>query len=1296
MPMLVDSGSEYTILRYDVWKFLASEHGLKLQPFGYPLQAADGNPMKVWGMFEVPMQLAGHVFKQWVLVGDIDTKGILGNDFFIEHKASFEPWRLHFGVNGVEVPIFKEKHVGFCCRIALAQTVVMEPGQEMMVPGKMVGRKFTPETGMVEATSSFQEKKPGVLVAKSVVASGSPFISLRVMNINSEPVVIHEKTHVALIHPADVVSTDGGWEDPNTSDFEEEMQSLLERSSTELEDDQRQQLKSFLEKHRGLFAKPGELGRTNLTYHRIDTGDHPPIKQPVRRVPFHQRKEIKRQVDEMLQQGVISPSDSPWNNPVLLVKKKDGTARFCLDMRRLNDCTKKDAYPLPRIDDSFDALNGSCWFSTMDLASGYWQVEIHPEDRPKTAFSAVTGGHFHFNTMSFGLCNAPATFERLMERVLSGLQWEICLVYLDDIIVMSKSFEQHLERLETVLKRLGNAGLKLKPKKCVFFRSEVQYLGHLVTSDGLSTDPEKVEKVKSWPVPRSVKEVRAFLGLAGYYRRFIQNFSVIASPLHKLTQKDVKFKWTPACEDAFRKLKSALTTAPVLGYPDFGKEFILDTDACREGCGAVLSQLEEGQERVIAYSSKKFKKAERQYSVTRQELLAVVMAVKHFRHYLYGRRFRVRTDHGSLRWLLNFKDAEGQMARWLETLSMFEFTIEHRPGTQHRNADAMSRRPQEESESDAVQFGGDARCAGVFFSEKFSLEEIKRAQREDLRLEPLILALESKRKPVWKDIARFGVVTKSLWMQWNQLELCDGILYRSFERVGSGKVLQLVVPFKLRKMVMQLAHEHKTAGHLGRDRTLEKIRQNYFWVNYRRDVEDWVRSCEKCQRRKGTPRKRRAAMQPSAVGFPLERVAMDIMGPLPVSEKGNRYVLVIMDYFTKWAEAFPIPNQEAETIAEVFVTQFACRYGIPRQLHTDRGKNFDSRLLRSICRLLEIDKTLTSSYRPQSDGLVERMNRTIADMVAKYVRYDQRDWDIHLPYVLLAYRASPQETSGMSPNFLMFGREVGIPLSLFAGRVPGHDGGVTEEEYALKVHEQLEEAFEIARESARVAQQRQKNYYDLKVCGQPYEVGDKVWVFNPAKTKGITPKLQSRWQGPCTILKKLSDANYIIQRPRARKSEVVHFDRLKPCFDRTCEEELYANIRTESDISESSADASVNVSGTGIRRYQRRQKSTSTRDGQPGTTTEERQEPTSSGRKQQTSDERQQRSIADINPVLNPETKTRTATHSDRAASKDQIAQATEDTVPKQSDETELLHQGRPKRNRRPPSYYNDFVLGKH
>lgn len=407
---------------------------------------------------------------------------------------------------------------------------------------------------------------------------------------------------------------------------------------------------------------------------------------------YHLESEINKQIDEMLNKNIIEKSASPWASGVVLAKKKDGSLRFCVDYRRLNATTVKDAYPLPRIDYSLDSLSGSKWFSTLDLCSGYWQVKMDDSDKLKTAF-ATKRGLFHFNVMPFGLCNAPATFERLMKTVLSGLQWQICLVYLDDIIVIRKTFANMLDNLKQVFDRLLSSNLKLKAKKCHLFHKTVQFLGHVVPENGISTDPSKISVVEDWSIPVNLTEVKSFLGLRSYYRRFIPNFATIAKPLNRLTEKGTKFVWTKPCQDSFDSLRRALISAPFLAHPDFSKPFILDTDASDVAIGVVLSQVHNGMERVIAYASRTLSKAERKYCVTRKELLAVVYFTKYYKHYLYGKEFLVRTDHSSLKWLLNCKNPEGQLARWFESLSNFQIIIEHRAGTKHKNADALSRIP---------------------------------------------------------------------------------------------------------------------------------------------------------------------------------------------------------------------------------------------------------------------------------------------------------------------------------------------------------------------------------------------------------------------------------------------------------------------------------------------------------------------------------------------------------------------------------------------------------------------------
>ena len=472
------------------------------------------------------------------------------------------------------------------------------------------------------------------------------------------------------------------------------LEDLFNASKTDLGENETAALGSLLSKHADAFSRyKGDIGRCTLVEHRINTGNSNPIKQAQRRLPLLKREAATAETKRMLEQDLIVPSKSAWSSPITLVKKKDASYRFCVDYRKLNEVTVKDSFPLPRIDDSLDALGGNKYFSVMDLSSSYWQVAVHPDDQDKTAF-VTTDGLYNFKVMPYGLCNSGATFERLMELVLAGLHWTTCLLYVDDIICFSTTVSEHISRLDEILSRISEAGLKLSSSLCKLFQKEVAFLGNLVSESGIRTDPEKIRAVKEWPVPRNVHEVRSFLGTASYYRRFCKSFCDVARPLHKLIEKQSPFVWTNQCDTAFNELKRLLTSAPILGYPRSDCEYVLDCDCSGYGMGVVISQKQDGVERVISYYSKSLSKAERNYCVTRRELLAVVSAVKHYHHYLFSAKFKIRTDHGALRWLLkSFKNPEGQISRWIEVLSAYNFDIEHRAGRLHGNCDGLSRIP---------------------------------------------------------------------------------------------------------------------------------------------------------------------------------------------------------------------------------------------------------------------------------------------------------------------------------------------------------------------------------------------------------------------------------------------------------------------------------------------------------------------------------------------------------------------------------------------------------------------------
>ena len=483
----------------------------------------------------------------------------------------------------------------------------------------------------------------------------------------------------------------GDWE--NAINDRKHMQAVLDKLPAELNDAEQEQATTLLLSYADVFSK-GEfdIGRTEVTEMTIDTGNNRPIRQPLRRHPVAQLGIIDRQVEDMLASNLIEPAVGPWASNVVLVKRKDGQFRFCVDYRSVNSCTYKDAYPLPNIGVCLDALNGASWFTTLDLRAGYHNIPIAMEDRDKTAF-ITRRGMFRYRVCPFGLTCGPAVMQRLMDLVLTGLTLETCLVYLDDCIIFARSFSELCVRVGQVLERFRQAGLKLKGSKCSFFSRRVSFLGHVVSEKGLELQDDKMSAIRDWPVPRNCAEIQSFLGLCSYYRRFVQDFATIAAPLHALTHKQTSFTWGPEQQQAFDKLKGKLISAPIVALPRMEGKYLLDSDASTVGLGAVLSQEQDGVWKVIGYASRTLNAAEKNYCTTRLELLAVKFGLTQFRHLLLCRKFVIRTDHSALLSLRRNKEPTGQQARLLMFLESFDFDIVHRPGRVHLNADVLSRRP---------------------------------------------------------------------------------------------------------------------------------------------------------------------------------------------------------------------------------------------------------------------------------------------------------------------------------------------------------------------------------------------------------------------------------------------------------------------------------------------------------------------------------------------------------------------------------------------------------------------------
>ncbi|CAI5672770.1 unnamed protein product [Oreochromis niloticus] len=893
-----------------------------------------------------------------------------------------------------------------------------------------------------------------------------------------------------------------------------------------------QQLSSMPE----VFAQHDlDFGRTDQVRHHIKLSDDTPFKLRAR--PIHPRdiEAVRKHIQELLDAGVIRESESPFASPIVVVRKKNGQVRLCIDYRRLNLQTIKDAYSLPKLEDTFSALNGSQWFSVLDLKSGYYQIEVEEADKPKTAFVCPLG-FWEFNRMPQGVTNAPSTFQRLMERCMGDMHLKDALVFLDDVIVFSRTLEEHEERLMKVLTRLKEFGLKLSPEKCVFFQTSVRYLGHVVSRNGVQTDPEKISALKTWPVPQTLRELKSFLGFAGYYRRFVKGYSSIVKPLHNLTsgyppshkksktntrqiahqyhdpKEPFGGRWTPACQQAFESVIKSLTTAPVLAFADPQKPYILHTDASTTGLGAVLYQEQEGQLRVIGYASRGLSRSENRYPAHKLEFLALKWSVtEKFSDYLYGNHFTVVTDSNPLTYIL--------------TSAKLDATSYSVSPDDEREADAdcvalvevlaMSPSAVPDSYGQEEQFGGLPTVPHL------TEAELADEQRADQCIKHVISQIEHGDTPpptVRTQLPELPLLLREL----NRLELRNNVLYRRRQE-GSQTTYQLVLPAELRNTVLASLHDHM--GHMGVDRTLDLARARFYWPRMALDVERKVRTCGRCVRRKARP----------------ERAA-------PLADKsGTKDILVITDHFTKFAVAIPTPNQRARTVARCLWENFMVHYGIPEKLHSDQGPDFESRTIKELCQVAGIHKVRTTPYHPRGNP-VERFNRTLLDMLGTLRDQEKSCWRDHVRPLVHAYNCTRNEVTGFTPYELMFGRQPRLPVDLAFNLPVQEEQHSSHSEYVQKLKSRLKESYKLAVDKAAKMAHKNKMRFDRHVTASDLEAGDRVLVRN-VRIRG-KHKISDKWEHTVhVVVSRAGNLPVYTVKPENKDGPLrtLHRDLLLPC-----------------------------------------------------------------------------------------------------------------------------------------------------
>lgn len=1144
--------------------------------------ARKGATLEIWGELprNVKLRLGTHhttfLTRPVVLNGltmDFNISGPFLKKYHIDQLHSQDCLR----VQGRSIPLLQARtpHKKTTCNLYLDRAVRLPPWSinhvQLRAPD-VVGGLMKAKDGIVEGDYWLAEKKSVLPWSGAVVScSKNGRLVAGLMNMTGKTIrlaaglrygtlehLLHDGRRLCALGPE---GKEASREEKRANI--ERLLKLKEAPALANEEDQAK-ARALMEEFYDVFSWDGQYGHTQLLQHEIRLQpDTQPIRSRYRPPNPSLEPVLKKQLQEWEDQGVIEPSNSPWNFPLVAVPKKNGKIRWCVDYRRLNMATIKDTHPIGNIEDNLVRLARSTMFSTIDATGAYHVVEIAEGDKEKTAF-ATPWGTYHFCRLPFGLCNAPSTYARLVSMVLQGLPPQRVLPYLDDIIIHSSSVEEHLVATRHVLEAHRKAGLKLNPEKCHFFQHQVEYLGHVVSKDGVRPVPGYVEVVKKWPVPRSREQIRAFLGKTGYYRRFIRNYVGIALPLTNRLKDDgtkdkEEFEPTPEMIQAVEELKKRLTEAPILAYPRFDSDepFIVDTDWSLDNnaVGGVLSQVQEGRERVIAYGGKKLTKGQMNYTATKGELAAVITFLNHWRYYLQHRQFILRTDHQALKWVYTMEAPQGMIQRWLDTLANFDFVVKHRAGKQHGNADGLSRAPHltatevNDLDDQAVRL----LALWTDTSQAWTPEEWAVAQEEDEDLRPIRAYLRQGghgEKPETRALSGraqlYWSYLESLTLDSNQILRYKKVITRA---PGAEEQRNLaVVPSQWQSEALRKAHV--ASAHKGPAATVERALRYVYFPGMLKKAEEVVRTCRNCQEAGERPQPQRHTLVAHQQGYPFQKLAIDFVGPLPASRQGSRYILTVLDTFTKWVEAFPLRAATAEAACKQLATQVFARYGLPESLHSDRGSQFTSDLLQEMAQQLGIRKTETPAYNPKSNP-VERIHRDLERALTALVEQSPRHWEDRLPQVLFAMRTAVSRTTGFAPYQLLFGRDPSTTLELLFG-APLPEGHTTmdPDDWGVVLRNRIMSAHAWARKNIAKAIDRQRRAYhkDKKA----FSAGQRVWLFTPRVRPGQSKKLATYWTGPWTIHSRVNEVMYRLA-PDAtwvrRGQEVVSVDRLKPYYE---------------------------------------------------------------------------------------------------------------------------------------------------
>ena len=1121
---LFDSGATHSAMSTGTAERL-QQLGIRVEPSTFRISDVQGNALKVHGIISVPVCINKRTFRwSFLVIQNLENDVIIGADFMNENKLSINmetneiifnngtPW-MKKSLNSVYKTFVPENHhVKVKCSVKTPDNVSLKPGSLVI--------------------TKRSEISPGVYIEESltkVLRRNRIFVVIT--NTNPYPVFLKPSQEIGEVIDTSEVQIIPVSEARIASFGNDEMTGAIPEATNEkltflkenitcpsemTEETKNQYVDLILQNHDVFAGGKYDLGYTDVISHKIFMKTEQPVYRKQFRIPDIHQSEILEHITEWTKQNVIEECSSPYNSPIFCVPKKGGGLRIVQDLREINKAAYEDKYAIRDVQECVDAIGKaqSKIFSTLDMASGFWQQNLDESSRDYTAFTIpVLNTQFRWKRTVMGLHGAPASFSRLTALVFKGI--ENAITYIDDLLIHSQSHLDHQTILQQCFDRMRQFGMKFNIKKCVFGAGSVTYLGFQITEDGVAPANDKIQAIRCFTAPTTMKEVRAFIGFANYFRKLIPNFSRRAGPLIAMTKKDSGWKSGQLPMEAmnsFEDIKTALGERPVIGFSRTNGQYILTVDAATTGLGAILSQINDNEETIVSYWSRTLRDHERNYTPYMLEMTAVCSALEHFHENVFGKKVIVYTDHRPL--LGTSTIQKKTINRLVENLNIYQIDLRYKKGCENQGADYLSR-------------NADAGLCEIRQHDRY--ENIRKYQQDDQLVSGVRKFLNNNVLPT-EDF-----LTKKVLLLASRCFIKDKVVWFVPPKTSKDKAV-LLTPESMVPTIITNAHGKPMSGHWGVERTIHRISTSYFWTTMSRDVTKFISRCGPCQRaRRPPPNASLTPWQPATK--PHERVHIDLFGALK-GDPNFKYVAVITCAFTKWTEVIPITDKEAPTVAKAVFEEWICRRGVMQQLVSDGGKEFANHILDELCKLMNIKKHVVTPYHPMANGQVERFNRDMKKYLLTMLE-DTSDWVQYLKPLQFAHNTSVSKSTKYTPHFLTFLDDPRLPDTL---ETPNITYSST---YSADAFRRMQYAYRLVYKNNAEARLAYTTHFNAKAKARHFEVGDEILISFPVNAKTVNKKLATIWKGPFSVIK-VADKNILYAKASPHSKTIhVHTNRVR-------------------------------------------------------------------------------------------------------------------------------------------------------